>query len=119
MPSVSVEAEPYGVRVSALCPGVVRTPILEGGKFGRLVQEIPRDAALKQWEVLRPMDPGRFAARTLDAVRRNPPLIVIPGWWRLVAWLLRVVPALEMPLARRGYRDVLRELGATPPRAHA
>jgi NAD(P)-dependent dehydrogenase (short-subunit alcohol dehydrogenase family) len=29
------EAARYGVRVSALCPGVIRTPILTRGKFGR------------------------------------------------------------------------------------
>ena len=35
--ALRLEAEAYGVRVSVLCPGVVRTPILEsGGRHGRL-----------------------------------------------------------------------------------
>ena len=35
--ALRLEAAPYGVRVSVLCPGVIRTPILEGaGRFGRL-----------------------------------------------------------------------------------
>jgi NAD(P)-dependent dehydrogenase (short-subunit alcohol dehydrogenase family) len=34
--ALRIEASRYGVRVSALCPGVIRTPILTGGKFGRM-----------------------------------------------------------------------------------
>jgi NAD(P)-dependent dehydrogenase (short-subunit alcohol dehydrogenase family) len=30
--ALRVEAKPYGVRVSVVCPGVIRTPILEGGR---------------------------------------------------------------------------------------
>ena len=30
-----VEAKQHGVRVSALCPGVIRTPIMMGGEYGR------------------------------------------------------------------------------------
>ena len=33
--SLRVEAASYGVRVSVLCPGFIRTPILRGGKYGK------------------------------------------------------------------------------------
>ena len=33
--ALRIEAKEYGVRVSALCPGVIRTPIMRAGKFGR------------------------------------------------------------------------------------
>ena len=34
--TLRVEAERHGVQVSALCPGVIRTPILTGGEYGRI-----------------------------------------------------------------------------------
>ncbi|MBV9320154.1 MAG: SDR family oxidoreductase, partial [Mycobacterium sp.] len=33
--ALRVEAERHGVKVSVLCPGAVRTPILTGGRYGR------------------------------------------------------------------------------------
>ena len=33
--ALRVEAERHGVQVSVLCPGVIRTPILAGGEYGR------------------------------------------------------------------------------------
>ncbi len=33
--ALRVEARLHGVRVSVLCPGVIRTPILQGGRYGR------------------------------------------------------------------------------------
>ena len=33
--TLRIEARQSGVRVSVLCPGVIRTPILSGGRFGR------------------------------------------------------------------------------------
>ena len=34
--ALRVEAERHGVQVSVLCPGAIRTPILSGGKYGRM-----------------------------------------------------------------------------------
>ena len=34
--TLRIEARRHGVRVSVLCPGAIRTPILTGGRFGRL-----------------------------------------------------------------------------------
>ncbi len=59
--ALRIEAAPYGVRVSALCPGVIRTPILAGGRFGRIKIEMPIQKQLENWERLRPMDPALFA----------------------------------------------------------
>jgi NAD(P)-dependent dehydrogenase (short-subunit alcohol dehydrogenase family) len=39
--SLRMEAELVGVRVSALCPGAVETPIVGGGKFGKHLQPVP------------------------------------------------------------------------------
>ncbi len=108
--ALRVEAAPHGVRVSALCPGVIRTPILEGGKYGHLIDPIPRETALRLWERLRPMEPAPFADRVLDAVRRNPAVIIIPRWWRLVCWIARLSGGLELFVAARLYRRLKQEL---------
>src|SRR5260370_39871201 len=59
--SLRIEAAPAGVRVSVLCPGVIRTPILEGGKDGRMLRPLPPGVQRKNWERLRPIDSHRFA----------------------------------------------------------
>jgi NAD(P)-dependent dehydrogenase (short-subunit alcohol dehydrogenase family) len=44
--ALRAEAARYGVRVSTLCPGVIRTPILTGGRFGRMAQPMDMGLAL-------------------------------------------------------------------------
>ena len=104
--SLRVEAASYGVRVSVLCPGFIRTPILHGGKYGKQLQLIPQEVQEEFIRKYRPMDPARFAEKVLDALARNKALIIVPGWWRLFWWLSRLSPALEFALAQRSYRSV-------------
>ncbi len=99
--SLRVEAAEHGVRVSALCPGTVRTALLEDyGKFGKLLQPVSRERQQKFWEKLSPMEPDEFARQTLKAVAKNRSIIVIPRWWRVIWWLNRLSPALGQRLAR-------------------
>ena len=64
--SMRLEAERHGVRVSALCPGVIRTPILTGGEYGRInAPGLTSEEFQKSWERLRPMDADKFAERVL------------------------------------------------------
>ncbi len=102
--SLRVEAAAYGVRVSVLCPGFIRTPILYGGKYGKNLQPVPPQVQEKFIRQYRPMDPTVFAEKVLAALARNKPLIIVPGWWRLLWWLSRLSPALEGALVQRGYR---------------
>lgn len=104
--SLRVEAASYGVRVSVLCPGFIRTPILHGGKYGKNLQPVPPEVQEEFIRKYRPMDPARFAEKVLDALARNKSLIIVPGWWRLFWWLSRLSPALEFALAQRSYRSV-------------
>jgi NAD(P)-dependent dehydrogenase (short-subunit alcohol dehydrogenase family) len=95
--ALRIEAAPAGVRVSVLCPGVVRTPILEaGGKFGKVLQQMPPGLIRRHMERMRPMPPDHFAAAALRAVARNRAIIVIPSWWKLFWWLNRLSPALGL-----------------------
>ena len=108
--SLRVEAAPYGVHVSVLCPGFIRTPILYGGKYGKQLQPMPPEVQEKFIRQYRPMDPAVFAEKVLDALARNKALIIVPGWWRLLWWLSRLSPALEFSLAQRGYRSARRAM---------
>ena len=91
-----IEAKTHGVRVSVVCPGAIATPILTGGKFGRMNNVGLSDAKiLELWSLMRPMDVDVFAEKVLRAVARNEAIIVVPAWWKAVWYLERLSPALS------------------------
>ncbi|WP_055402474.1 MULTISPECIES: SDR family oxidoreductase [unclassified Mycobacterium] len=99
--SLRLEAERHGVRVSVLCPGVIRTPILTGGKYGRTeMAGISNQEILDMWERLHPLAPEKFAERALRAVLRGDAIVVVPGWWKAFWYLERLSPALSMRAAK-------------------
>jgi short-subunit dehydrogenase len=92
--ALRIEAKRHGVRVSVLCPGAIATPILAGGRFGRLnVAGMTEADALAMWAITRPMDPDRFAEAALAAVARDQAIIVLPKWWKALWYLERLYPA--------------------------
>ena len=98
--TLRLQAARHGVQASVLCPGVIRTPILTGGKYGRLkMTGIKDEEILKWWEPMRPMLPEKFAERALRAVLRNDAIIVVPAWWKVFWYLERLSPSLSMRLA--------------------
>jgi NAD(P)-dependent dehydrogenase (short-subunit alcohol dehydrogenase family) len=100
--ALRVEGAAYGLRVSVLCPGVIRTPILDGGgRHGRLRNFIGPEIQKALWERTRPMDVDVFARRALDDVARNKAVIVHPAWWRALRLLNGIAPSLVDALSRR------------------
>jgi NAD(P)-dependent dehydrogenase (short-subunit alcohol dehydrogenase family) len=113
--ALRVEAAEAGVRVSVLCPGVVRTPILEnGGKYGKLLQPVSLERQRSFWERLGPMDPGKFAQHVLHAVARNRAIIIVPWWWKIFWWLNRLSPTAGQYLGRRYLRENKRAVEESP-----
>jgi NAD(P)-dependent dehydrogenase (short-subunit alcohol dehydrogenase family) len=111
--ALRLEAERHGVQVSVLCPGAIRTPILTGGKYGRITMSgVSDEEILKSWERLRPMAPEKFAERALRAVLHGDAIIVVPAWWKAFWYLERLSPALSMRVARLGLKRV-REMEST------
>ncbi len=108
------EAVTEGVRISVLCPGFIRTPILEGGgKYGKMLMELSleqerdlRDLA----EKFKPMSPNIFARKALDAIAKNKAIIIIPSWYRLVWWIERLSPSLTLFLLRKAHQAMRKRL---------
>jgi NAD(P)-dependent dehydrogenase (short-subunit alcohol dehydrogenase family) len=100
--SLRAEASHHGVRVSVLCPGVIRTPILaQGGRYGRMLPSIPESVQREMMDSTRPMNVDLFAARCLPQIAANREIIVVPSWWKAVWYLNRISPALGTALASR------------------
>jgi short-subunit dehydrogenase len=95
------EAEAYGIRVSALCPGFVDTAIFENAiGVKRDKQEVLDNLQL-------PLLPVDKAVRAiLRGVERNQGTIVFPSSSRVLWRLMRINPALLKPL----WRATLRQL---------
>ncbi|HTU60746.1 MAG TPA: hypothetical protein VMF89_19975, partial [Polyangiales bacterium] len=98
---------------SVLCPGAIRTPILQGGKYGRMrLNTAARAEVAKLWETLRPMPVDELAPKVIAAVARNEAFIIYPSWWRVLWYLERVSPALTSKLCELAYAR-LREQALT------
>lgn len=99
--ALRLEAERHNVKVSVLCPGAIRTPILTGGVYGRMTNTgASEEDILKSWEPTRPMAPDKFAARVLRAVLRNKAIIIVPAWWKTLWYLERLSPTMSMQVGR-------------------
>ena len=118
--ALRIEARRHGVRVSMLCPGAVETPILTGGKFGRLnLVGASRESLRQLWDMARPMNADVFAQKTLRAVARNEAVIVFPRWWKVFWFAERLSPALGSAISSAvlaHMRGQLEALGAKPGR---
>jgi NAD(P)-dependent dehydrogenase (short-subunit alcohol dehydrogenase family) len=111
--ALRVEAERHGVQVSVFCPGVVRTPIMTGGEYGRIkITGVSDEELLKFFERFRPMAPDKFAERALRAVLRGDAIIVVPAWWKAFWYLERLSPALSMRFAKVSLKRI-REMEST------
>jgi NAD(P)-dependent dehydrogenase (short-subunit alcohol dehydrogenase family) len=91
------DAAPFGVRVSALCPGWVDTAILDA----ETPDGTPVRAHLAEFGLGEPVPPSEIARVALDGLRRNRPLIVAPRAARQAWWTHRLVPALVERRVRR------------------
>ena len=110
--SLRAEAAQYGIRVSVLCPGAVRTPILEGGgKYGKMLIDIPPEELRRMFKILRPMSPNIFAEKVLKSVAKNKAIIIVPSWWKVFWWIDRLSPSLGILLAQKHFQYTQKKFG--------
>jgi 3-oxoacyl-[acyl-carrier protein] reductase len=88
----------YGLGVTALCPGVTRTAMLETAERGIPDKALPVPSG---WFIT---TPERVAARGIDAIRRNRGLVVVSAFAHLSWWATRLSPGLVGWISREGWR---------------
>jgi len=103
--SLRIEAAQTGVCVSVICPGAIRTPILEGGgKYGKMLIDIPPEQMRRMWERTKPMPPNIFAEKVLNSVAKNKAIIIFPSWWKVFWWTNRLSPSLARFLSQKRFQ---------------
>ena len=115
--SLRAEAAHTGVRVSVLCPGLVRTPIIHGGKYGRWIRNYPIDKVTKFMESTRPIPLDKFIPPALKQIARNKAIIIIPGMYRVLWRMYRISPCFGISLSRwlfHGMRKQLKQFELPP-----
>ena len=97
--SLDAELRSRGIRVVALCPGIINTPIVrEGIMRGHLGADQDKIVA---FYAKHGASPDTVAAAVLDAIARPRPIVVSPRTHVLAPYLLhRLSPRLAQPLAR-------------------
>lgn len=110
--ALRAEAGPAGIRVSVLCPGLVRTPIIYGGKYGGWIRPRPEDKMKRLMDSMRPLPVDRFVQVALKQIERNKAIIVVPFFYRALWWMYRLWPPLGVGFARMVYREMQRQLGS-------
>lgn len=111
--ALRVEAAAAGIRVTVLCPGVIRTPALEdGGKFGGFLEPMSATARQNIWKGPCPMPPEEFATKAIRGVAKNKAIVVVPFSSRLVWWINCLAPSLGRYLVRKTYEARKRGIAA-------
>jgi short-subunit dehydrogenase len=104
--SLRYEAERYGVRVSAVCPGMVQTPIVDN----MVATSISREEVLSfmKSEGVPFYDVSRCANQILRGVQKNRALIVITPMAKVSYWFYRHFPRLHAWFTRFAVRRIHR-----------
>lgn len=100
--SLRLEAELYGVRVSALCPSAIDTPLLDRTEYADLPKMSWRPNVRRFLGKLGgPAYPtDRFILEALTAIEQNQDIIVLPQRARLAQFLGLFLPSLVTRLTR-------------------
>ena len=101
--SLRYEAERHGVRISAICPAGVDTPLLDEGPLSGAESQRWRPDVRNYLTLAagRLCTPQQVARETLKGVERNRELIIIPARARLTALAYRFAPGLVAAFGRQ------------------
>ena len=98
--SLRHEAAGFGVKVSVVCPGFIKTGIFDAATVLNMKRE---DVLAKADEVS--MDVDKAALKIVRGVEKNRMIINFPFHARFLWWLHRLLPSSISPLMAKGIRD--------------
>ncbi|WP_141735060.1 SDR family oxidoreductase [Oligoflexus tunisiensis] len=101
--SLRLEAEVHGVRVSALCPAAIETPLLDKTEISGLPSMAWMPDARRFLTRLGgpPYPLDRFVIETLAAIEKNEELIIVPGRARIAQRLGQYIPGALTRIIRK------------------
>lgn len=110
--ALSLELAPHGIGVTALCPGIIDTPITRSARLrGELDSAEMRHEMVSRYGK-RGYGPERVAENLLKAIQRNRTVAPIsPEAW-IGYGLKRLAPGLVRWLGARGERNALKDIGS-------
>jgi NAD(P)-dependent dehydrogenase (short-subunit alcohol dehydrogenase family) len=94
--ALRVEARGHGIKVSVVCPGIIRTNIPDAATYLNL----DRKVVLSQLPTIRMMAADKCARIILHGVARNKAVIKVTPFAYISSWLYRLHPALLNPWYR-------------------
>lgn len=113
--SVRVEAAEYGVRVCALCPATIETPMLDADYPGGIPDVWRPDMRQYLTEIGgAPYPVEKFTDYALRQIEKDKAIIVAPLGARLLVSLSKFFPGLVNALTRRAYRKAWRQRTSLP-----
>ena len=108
--SLRLEGADLGVKVSAVCPGYVRTRVFEKA----VMVNLPQELASRTPGRTKMVEPSQAARVILRGVARNRALIVFPGYVRLAWRVTCLVPRVLDRAAPRELREMRDYRTVTP-----
>ena len=96
--ALRIELRPHGIGVTAVCPGLINTPITRNSRL-RGSTEGQRERMVRLYE-RRNYGPDRVAERILHAVQRDRAVMPVTAEAWAMWWLMRFTPSLARGLAR-------------------
>jgi len=109
--SLRMEGALHGVRVSALCPTAIETPILDSRNPADLPQVAWQPNVRRYLRKMggAPCPASKLAEQALRGVERNQRLIIVPAQAKAVALLYRLFPGFVTWVAARALVDEIKE----------
>jgi len=96
--ALRTELRPHGIGVTAVCPGLINTPITRSSRL-RGSAEAQRERTVRLYE-RRNYGPDRVAQRILYGVQHNRAVMPVTAESWALWWLVRFAPSLARVLAR-------------------
>jgi len=96
-----VEGQSLGVKVSAVCPGFIKTSIFDASQMVK----IDRDKIMSQYQTFQKLGitPEKCAEVILKGVAKNKPIIPVTGLAHILWRLARLAPVTLMKSVRRDF----------------